>query len=408
MGRDKASTLAALKAKYQKLSPWLNEYSRRYWAATEAESLGYGGMAAVGQATGLALNTIGRGVKDLAHSLPAARPAERQRQPGGGRKPLTVHGPQLLRALEVLVEPYTRGDPVKPLRWTCKSVRVLAKELRQQGHGVGPTKVAELLHELGYSLQSNRKSYEGKGHPDRAAQFEYINARTLDFQRRRQPVISVDTKKEELIGSFRNSGREWRPKGCPEEVNVYDFPDSRTGKAIPYGVYDVRANKGWVNVGRDHDTAEFAVESLRRWWKMLGQPTYPQARELLIMADSGGSNSYRSRLWKYCLQHLADQAGLRISVCHFPPATSKWNKIEHRLFCHITANWRGRPLTSYEVVVNLIGATTTRKGLKVQAQLDTNAYPTGKKLSDEEMATVRIKPGVFHGDWNYTILPHRG
>jgi hypothetical protein len=303
------------------------------------------------------------------------------------------------------VEPTTRGDPQSPLRWTCKSLRQLSAQLRLQGHSVSPPRVAELLHALHYSLQGNRKTKEGGAHPDRNAQFEHINAQTQAFQGRGQPVVSVDCKKKELVGEFKNEGREWRPQGEPEAVQVYDFPAQALGKAIPYGVYDVGANQGWVNVGTDHDTAGFAVESIRRWWWQMGSTTYPTATELLIMADGGGSNSSRGRLWKVALQQLADETGLSISVCHFPPGTSKWNKIEHRLFCHITANWRGRPLISHEVVVNLIGATQTTTGLTVQAALDEGVYPTKQKITDAALAQVNLRRAPFHGDWNYTISP---
>ncbi len=294
---------------------------------------------------------------------------------------------------------------MSPLRWTCKSTRRLSQELRDQGHRVGRTTVHELLEHLGYSLQSNRKTKEGESHPDRDAQFEYINRQTKLFQRLGQPVVSVDTKKKELVGDFKNGGREWRPKGEPEKVRVHDFPDPALGKAIPYGVYDLAANRGWVSVGVDHDTAEFAVTTLRRWWSMMGQPLYPHAAELLVMADSGGSNGSRNRLWKVMLATMARETGLRIKVCHFPPGTSKWNKIEHRMFCHITQNWRGRPLVSHEVIVNLIDSTTTSKGLEVRAELDKEAYPKGKKVTDEELSRVKIQRARFHGDWNYTVLP---
>ena len=316
-----------------------------------------------------------------------------------------MHDPTLVDALLALVEPTSRGVPEAPLRWTCKSVRQLAAELHRQGHPVGRQKVAALLADLRYSLRANRKTKEGAAHPDRNAQFEYINAQAQAFQHRGQPVISVDTKKKELVGDFKNGGREWRPPGEPEEVRVHDFVDKDLGKAIPYGVYDLSANTGWVSVGCDHDTAEFAVESLRRWWYHMGVAVYPQATELLITADGGGSNSSRSRVWKVALQRLADELGLQISVCHFPPGTSKWNKIEHRLFSHISLNWRGRPLTSHEVIVNLIANTTTQQGLTIQAQRDTDHYPTGVTVTDQELATVNLQKAAFHGEWNYTIAP---
>jgi len=307
--------------------------------------------------------------------------------------------------LESLVEPTTRGDPESPLRWTCKSTRQLASALGAQGYRIGRQTVATLLDDLGYSLQGNRKTKEGSSHPDRDAQFNYINNLVKDFQRREQPVVSVDTKKKELVGDFGNGGKEWRPKGEPEPVRVYDFVDKRLGKVNPYGVYDPTANVGWVSVGVDHDTAEFAVEALRRWWKKMGRVCYPEATELLITADGGGSNGSRVRLWKVSLQQLANETELRISVCHFPPGTSKWNKIEHRMFSHISLNWRGKPLVSHEVVVHLIAATTTRTGLKIEAELDTNVYPTGIKVTDEQMKNIRIVKSNFHGEWNYTIIP---
>jgi hypothetical protein len=309
--------------------------------------------------------------------------------------------------LERLVNPATRGDPLSPLRWTCKSTRKLAEELQHRGHDVSHQTVALLLQAAGYSLQSNRKTRDGGSHPDRNAQFEFINTRVLTFQRRGQPVVSVDTKKKELIGDFKNNGEEWQPEGQPEEVRAKDFLDKKLGKAIPYGVYDQTLNKGWVSVGIDHDTAEFATETIRRWWNEMGRPTYRTAKELLITADGGGSNGTRNRLWKVCLQHLADETKLRVGVGHFPPGTSKWNKIEHRMFCHITQNWRGRPLTSREVVVNLIGNTRTRTGLEIHSELDESAYQTAIKVTDVELAAVRLKKDRFHGEWNYTILPRK-
>jgi Rhodopirellula transposase DDE domain len=331
----------------------------------------------------------------------------RVRRLGGGRKTLAEHDPLLLKDLEALVDPVTRGHPQSPLRWTCKSARKLAEGLQQQGHRVGYRTVAGLLGELGYSLQSNRKEREGASHPDRNAQFEYISDQVRRFQRRGQPVVSVDTKKKELVGDFKNSGREYHPEGHPEGVRVHDFLDKELGKAIPYGVYDMTANEGWVSVGIDHDTARFATETLRRWWANMGSKVYTKAKGLLVTADSGGSNGSRVRLWKVAVQELADAAGLRIKVCHFPPGTSKWNKIEHRMFCHITENWRGRPLRSLGVIVNLIGNTRTDAGLRIDAGLDTGRYPKGIEVSDEEMAGLRIKGDDFHGDWNYTISPRR-
>jgi hypothetical protein len=329
----------------------------------------------------------------------------RLRLTGGGRKPLTDQDPTLLRALQALVDPATRGDPISPLRWTCKSADNLCEGLQAQGHVVSERTVNRLLHDLGYSLQSNRKTIEGKGHPDRDAQFQYINRRAKAFQRQGQPVISVDTKKKELVGQYRNGGREWQPKGKPEKVKVHDFLDKELGKAVPYGVYDMATNTGWVSVGVDHDTAEFAVETIRRWWNRMGIRVYPQAKKLLITADGGGSNGSRCRLWKVELQRLADEIGLSISVCHFPPGTSKWNKIEHRMFCHITENWRGRPLVSREVVVNLIGSTKTKTGLEIQSELDSGIYPIAREVTDQQMDGLLIKPEKFHGEWNYTIRP---
>jgi transposase len=403
-----ATHVDSIRRKYQDLTPLLNERLRRLWAAAEAREIGWGGVTAVALATGLSQTTIGVGLRELQQpplTPDHDSPADRVRKPGGGRKPVTSHDPSLLADLEALVDPVTRGDPQSPLRWTCKSTRKLAEALQQRGHRVGYRSVAALLGRLGYSLQSNRKTKEGASHPDRNAQFEYINDQVRRFQRRGQPVVSVDTKKKELVGDFKNAGREYQPKGHPEEVRVHDFPDKELGKAIPYGVYDVTANRGWVSVGIDHDTARFAAESLRRWWANMGSRVYPEARELLVTADSGGSNGSRVRLWKLAVQELADATGLRIKVCHFPPGTSKWNKIEHRMFCHITENWRGRPLVSRSVVVNLIGNTKTKAGLRINAELDTNSYPTGVKVTDEELATVRIKKAKFHGEWNYTISP---
>jgi Rhodopirellula transposase DDE domain len=381
----------------------LDERGRRRWAAAEALALGRGGLRAVARATGLARNTVAAGIREL--SDPAAPPPDRVRRPGAGRKACTEADPRLLPALEALVEPATRGDPGSPLRWTCVSTRRLAAELTRQGHPVSDRTVARLLGEAGYSLQGNRKTREGASHPDRDAQFAFINDRVRSCQRRGQPAVSVDTKKKELVGDFKNGGREWRPQGRAEEVRVHDFLDPRHGKAIPYGVYDLLHNRGWVSVGVDHDTARFAVEALRRWWRRLGEPLCPGAREVLITADGGGSNGPRNRLWKVALQEWADETGLRVSVCHFPPGTSKWNKIEHRLFCHITNNWRGRPLTSREAVVELIAHTTTAAGLVVEAALDTNCYPTGVKVTEAELAAVRLTPAEFHGEWNYTIAP---
>lgn len=386
----------------------MDERARRQWAAAEARELGWGGVTAVSQATRLSRTTITAGLREL--ELPAGqRAAEgtRVRRPGGGRKALTETDPGLLIALEALIEPTARGDPQSPLRWTCKSTRRLAEELTRQRHPVGANTVAALLRHAGYSLQANRKTREGASHPDRNAQFEHINAQVRRFQDGDQPAISVDTKKKELIGDFRNAGREWRPHGEPEEVRVHDFLDKQLGKAIPYGVYDMVNNQGWVSVGIDHDTAQFAVHSIRQWWKQMGRRRFPRASELLITADGGGSNSPRSRLWKVSLQALADELGLRLHLCHFPPGTSKWNRIEHRLFSFITQNWRGRPLVSHQAVVSLIASTTTQTGLVVKAALDTNRYDTAVKVTDEQLGRLRLTPHAFHGDWNYMLSPHR-
>jgi transposase len=395
--------VAVIRAKYEALQAGLDETMRRRWAATEAKALGHGGITRVAQATGLSLPTIRRGVRELVAHTPVL--PGRSRRQGGGRKLLADKDPTLIAALEVLVEPETRGDPQSALRWTSKSTLRLAAELQAQGHTVSDQSVSRLLHALNYSLQAPRKTREGTNHPDRDAQFHYINAQVHQFQRRGQPVISVDAKKKELVGNFYNAGREWHPVRQPEVVRVHDFIDPELGKAIPYGVYDFSHNAGWVSVGIDRDTPAFAVSTIRQWWLQMGADCYPKAKALLITADSGGSNSARSRLWKVELQRLADQTHLRIQVCHLPPGTSKWNKIEHRLFCHITQNWRGRPLVSHAVIVNLIGATTTSTGLKVQAGLDLAEYPTGIKVSDEQLEGVRLTPDKFHGDWNYQILP---
>ena len=401
-----AKATARIRQKYRLLSPEMDERRRRQWAAVEARDWGWGGVTAVALATGLSRPTITAGLREL--DLPQKQRAEaalRVRRVGGGRRRLTETDSGLLQALEALLEPATRGDPESPLRWTCKSTRRLADELTRQEHPVGARTVAELLRQAGYSLQANRKTREGGSHPDRNAQFEYINALVEKFQRRGQPAISVDTKKKELVGDFKNPGREWRPQGEPENVRVHDFLDQRLGKAIPYGVYDILNNQGWVSVGIDHDTAQFATHSIRRWWTQMGQRRFPQASELLITADGGGSNSHRSRLWKVALQALADELELKLVVCHFPPGTSKWNKIEHRLFSFITQNWRGKPLVSHQVIVSLIASTTTKTGLVVKAALDTNEYPTAIKVTDVELAKLRLKPHDFHGEWNYTLTP---
>ena len=399
----------AIRLRFAALAAVMDERMTRLWAAAEARALGHGGIAAVTEATGIRGKRIWIGMQELAElgdNPPAeAPPHQRIRRPDGGRKRLTEKDPTLLGDLESLVDPVTRGDPESPLRWTCKSVRNLAEELHRMGHQVSAQTVSDLLSELGYSLQATRKTREGSAHPDRNAQFEHLNAKVDAFQARQQPVISVDTKKKELIGDFKNAGTEWQPKGEPEPVRVHDFLDKELGKAIPYGVYDIQRDEGWVNVGVDHDTAEFAVESIRQWWRRMGKRGYPDADELLITADGGGSNGYRTRLWKVELQALADETGLRVSVCHYPPGTSKWNKIEHRMFSHITQNWRGRPLESLEAVVSLIGSTRTRTGFHIKAELDEGSYEKGITIADEEIADVRLVPDSFHGEWNYTINP---
>lgn len=395
---------AIIRAKYLALERVLDERARRLWAATESCTVGYGGDAVVARATGLARATIRAGREELENNDAGTR---RQRRSGGGRKALVETQEGWIEALERMVAPTTRGDPMSPLRWTCKSTRNLAAELRHQGFRVSHTSVGRKLHDLDYSLHALRKSREGSNHPDRNAQFEYINALVEDFQARNQPVISVDTKKKELVGNFKNGGREWQRKRRPEEVNVHDFPDDAIGKAIPYGVFDMTRNEAWVSVGCDHDTPAFAVASIRQWWKTMGRTAYPSGTELLITADAGGSNGYRIRAWKVELQGLADEMKLRIHVCHFPPGTSKWNKIEHRLFCHITQNWRGKPLTSVETIVNLIGRTRTTKGLRVKARLDKKQYPTGVEITKADMKRLTLRCDDFHGDWNYQLEPRR-
>ena len=398
--------IESIRRRFQSLEPEMDERMRRHWSAVEARELGWGGVTAVAAATGLSRTTITSGIRELKErETGASASARRIRRPGGGRKRHTESDPDLRTALERLVEPTTRGDPQSPLRWTIKSTRRLAEELTRQHHPVSARTVASLLHEADYSLQGNRKTKEGTSHPDRNAQFEYINEQVTRFLQAQQPAISVDTKKKELVGDFKNVGREWRPKGDPEEVRIYDFLDKDLGKAIPHGIYDLANNQGWVSVGITHDTAHFAAHSILRWWDQMGTHRFPGAQELLITADGGGSNNYRSRLWKIVLQNLADEMGLSLSVCHFPPGTSKWNKIEHRLFCFITQNWRGKALVSHEAIINLIASTTTQAGLTVQAELDTNTYETGIKVSDDQLADVNITPNDFHGEWNYTIAP---
>ncbi len=393
-----------LRSKFVVLRPLLDERARRLWAAAEARAIGRGGIARVAEATGMSRGTVRAGLRELESGTPAEVPADRRlRRPGGGRKRLTQMDPELVAVLERTLEPTTRGDPESPLRWTCHSAARLAERLTDGGHPVSERTVNRLLHALGYSLQANRKTLEGRQHPDRDAQFRRIDRRVRAFQRLGQPVVSVDTKKKEVVGQYRHGGREWCPRGAPEAVNVHDVPDPERGKAIPYGVYDITANEGWVSVGIDHDTAAFAVETLRRWWQRMGHPLYPDARRLLVTADGGGSNSSRNRLWKLELQQLADELGLAISVCHFPPGTSKWNRIEHRMFCHITQNWRGRPLISHQVIVNLIAATTTGTGLTIRSDLDGNSSPLGVKVTDDQMQDLAITRGPFHGEWNDTL-----
>ena len=401
------ATIKRIRLKYRSLSDLMDERMRRQWAATEASDLGWGGITSVALATGLARNTILVGTRELAHrrTHPRAVVSLRIRSLGGGRKRLSEVDPGLQAALDALVDPATRGHPESPLRWTCKSTRTLADELHRQNHSVSDRTVAALLKAAGYSLQANRKTREGSSHEDRNAQFEYINRRVLAFQRQGEPVVSIDTKKKELVGEFKNVGQEWEPQGQPVAVKVHDFPEKNLGKAIPYGVYDLASNEGWVSVGIDHDTAQFATASVRRWWQEMGVGRFPQATKLMITADGGGSNGSRNRLWKIALQALADELDLRLEICHFPPGTSKWNKIEHRLFSFITKNWRGRPLTSYQVIVNLIAHTTTKAGLVVRAALDKAHYETGIVVSDEELARVKMIPAKFHGEWNYGVHP---
>ena len=392
-----------IRQKYLALQEAFDERSRRLWAATEARAAGRGGFTAVLQATGMSSKTLARGIRELDSG--EKLPPSRIRRPGAGRKAAKTLDPGLVDALQSLVEPVTRGDPESPLRWTSKSLRRLSEELRTRDYQASHTLVRQLLHEAGYSLQANRKTREGVNHPDRNAQFEHINRRVKQQLKRGGPAISVDTKKKELVGDFKNGGQEWRPKGKPEEVRVHDFIDREKGKAIPYGVYDLGANKGWVSVGVDHDTASFAVNTIRRWWRNMGRRTYARADSLLITADGGGSNGVRVRLWKWELQKLADETGLTIQVCHLPPGTSKWNKIEHRMFSFISKNWRGKPLLTHATIVNLISATRTDKGLTVRCVLDHKKYPKKIKVTDEQMRTVRLTPNKFHGDWNYTIRP---
>ena len=393
-----------LVAKFAAVTAALNERGRRLWAAAESRAIGYGGDALVSAATGLARQTIRNGRREIEQGIDLNG---RVRRPGAGRPKIHKKQPGVKEALERLVDPLTRGDPGSALRWTCKSRAKLAAALTQQGWTISSTTVGRLLWELGYRMQSVRKRREGASHPDRNAQFERINSTAEEFLQRRQPVISVDTKKKELVGNFRNAGREWQPKGRPEEVLVHDFPDDATAKAIPYGVYDMARNEAWVSVGRHHDTPAFAVASIRQWWKSMGRKAYPGAKRLFITADSGGSNGYRSNAWKLELQKFADETNLRIRVSHFPPGTSKWNKIEHRLFCHITENWRGRPLRTLETLVELIGNTRTQAGLRVRARLDNRSYPTGVTVSRTELKKLALVPDQFHGEWNYELRPRK-
>lgn len=394
-----------IRHKFLLMKPTLNEQSRRRWVATEAKAIGRGGISIVARATGMSRNTIAKGLQELKNKQSVNK--KRLRKEGGGRKQATIKDKTLARDLERLVEPTSRGDPESPLRYTIKSTRVIEQELKKQGHQVSYPTIAALLHKNGYSLQANKKTLEGSSHPDRNAQFEFINQDVKKQQRCKEPVISVDTKKKELVGDFKNNGREWRPKGTPEEVRVHDFEIQELGKVVPYGIYDIDRNHGWVNLGIDSDTAEFAVESIRGWWKAMGKKVYPDAKNLTITADGGGSNSSRARLWKTELQRLSNETKLNIKVRHFPPGTSKWNKIEHRLFSFITQNWRGKPLISHAVIINLIASTTTKTGLKIECRLDKNKYPTGKKISDEEYSRINLTPEEFHGEWNYTIKPQK-
>jgi len=409
VGMHDGTAAEGIRRKCRALDPVMDERVRRQWAAAEARLLAWGGVSVVARATGISRSTIHAGIRELIErEETGVTPTARIRRPGGGGKPLVQTDPTIVQALDELVEPHTRGDPVSPLRWTLKSTSKLAAELTSRNHPISARKVAALLKDADYRLQGNRKTREGGSHVDRDAQFRHINGRVVAMQTRGQPVVSVDAKKKELVGDFKNNGKEWRPKGRPEEVRVYDFIDKAPdkGRVTPYGVYDLSANEGWVSVGTDHDTARFAAQTIGKWWREMGVARYPNATELLITADGGGSNSSRGRLWKVALQELADATGLVLHVCHFPPGTSKWNKIEHRLFCHVTQNWRGTPLVSHDLIVKLIGSTTTKTGLKVKAALDTERYESGIKVSDEQLQAVRIKRNDFHGEWNYSILPN--
>ena len=403
-----AADEAKIRARFEAVRSSLDERSRRRWAAAEAKAAGRGGTTRVSRATGICRSTIRRGLSEIreeAEGIAAPQASKRIRRRGAGRKPLVESDPEMVAALERLLDPATRGDPMSPLLWTSKSTRRLSRELARQGHRVSHSTVTRILHAKGYSLKGLRKSKEGGDHVDRDAQFRFISERVQSFLDSGDPVISVDTKKKELVGEFKNGGREWRPKGKPRDVNVYDFIHLGDGKASPYGIYDIGTNEGWVNVGMDHDTSVFAVQSIRRWWEHMGRHRHPGARRLLITADGGGSNGSRSRLWKVELQQLVDELGIPISVCHFPPGTSKWNKIEHRMFSFITENWRGEPLVTFQVIVDLIANTRTEAGLRIEASLDTNEYPIGMKVSDSEMRRLNLKKEDFHGEWNYAILP---
>src|SRR6202165_5205070 len=399
----RSAQVRVARKRYRDMAPVLNEQSRRRFVALEAKALGRGGVSLMTRISGLARSTIYHGLSDIRHAVSA--PAGRTRKRGGGRKKKAIQDPTLVVDLKSLVEVVTRGDPMRPLLWTTRSLRNLVNELAKKGHTVCPTVVGDLLRGMGYSLQANSKTREGSRHIDRDAQFQYINTQATVFLAENEPVISVDTKKKELVGNFKTNGREWRPKGTPELVNVHDFIDPKLSRAVPYGIYDINNNVGWVSVGTDHDTASFAVNAIRRWWRTMGNKRHPKAKRLMITADGGGSNGYRVRLWKVELQKLSDELKRPITVCHLPPGTSKWNKIEHRLFSFITINWRGKPLRSYRTIVQLISATTTETGLKVRAELDKNQYPKGVKVSDLQMAAVNLTRHSFQGDWNYTIAP---
>ncbi len=392
------------------LNPVIDERTRRLWGATEAVAIGWGGISIVSEATGIAHTTLRRGVQDLEGGVSESGDIDlsgKIRRSGAGRKKLVEVDPDIYNALESLIDPVTRGDPESPLKWTCKSTRRLSLELGKQGHSISPTSVRELLHNLDYSLQANRKTREGICNPDRDKQFKYINENVQKFLHSRQPVISVDTKKKEIVGDFSNVGREYRKKGTPEETRIHDFPDKKLGKAIPYGVYDIESNEGWINIGINYDTARFAANSILRWWREMGQNRFPRATRLLITADAGGSNGWRTRLWKLALQELANKMEMNLTVCHFPPGTSKWNKIEHRLFSFITQNWRGKPLYNLKTIVNLISNTTTKTGLIVKSAIDYSVYEKGIKVSDAELGAIALKPHAFHGEWNYTVRRKR-